>query len=107
MILIAFDIDGTVETGNPPGPVQWAKVRELMTFSFIHVAIVSPSPFRPKDDTPSYVGGATRATNLKHFAGEHPKVWLRLYVSDNGDLDQAAEAGFTYIDARNFANGLR
>jgi hypothetical protein len=100
MILIAFDVDGVIDCAG--GPVDWAKVRLLTA----EIGIVSPSVNRPKDDTGSYVGGSTRAANLKHFASMFPAAKLKLYVSDNMDMDEAIRAGFVYIDAHEFASGL-
>jgi hypothetical protein len=35
MILVSFDIDGTLETGDPPGPVTLELVRRARTLGYI------------------------------------------------------------------------
>ena len=30
MILVSFDIDGTLEVGDPPGPIELALVRRVL-----------------------------------------------------------------------------
>ena len=34
-ILISFDIDGTLETGDPPGPIKMEMVRQLQSDGYI------------------------------------------------------------------------
>ena len=35
MILVSFDIDGTLEVGDPPGPIELALVRRAKALGYI------------------------------------------------------------------------
>ena len=107
--IIAFDIDGTVDTSG--GPIAWADVKATFASrTDVALGIVSPSRNRPADETPSFLagdsGGQDRAENLRMFAATHPGVRMRIYVSDNGDRAAAVHAGFEYVDAKEFAAGI-
>jgi hypothetical protein len=108
MILIAFDVDGTLDTSA--GPVVWTKVKRLAaTMPQVQIGIVSPSGARPQDDTPAYLsfGGAIRRDNLREFADAFPTALLHIYVSDNpGDEDNAHPEGFMLVKPEEFARGL-
>jgi hypothetical protein len=92
-VLICFDTDGTLETSN--GPVKTDRLRELERQG-AKVVIVSPSSARPQgfvciNDLPSRLECLQKASQT--FPSE-----MKLYVSDNGDMDIAKQAGFIYID---------
>jgi hypothetical protein len=107
VILLAFDVDGTLDTSA--GPVLWSKVLGLVGFmsGYVHLGIVSPSAARPKDDTPFYgKPDSTRTDNLRFFAQAFPGAALRLYVSDNNDEQAAIDAGWAFCHPLSFARGL-
>jgi hypothetical protein len=124
VILLALDVDGTLDCGNPPGPLPWAKVVEFLNMHpDVAVGIVSSSASRPKigPNTQTGVGGPvakipmheylgkpeTRAGNLQLFRKSYPEAALRFYVSDNvGDEANATAAGFTLIKPPDFAQGF-
>lgn len=102
VILIALDVDGTLDTSG--GPVPW-KVVEFVHFhtppGIVRIAVVSPSPHWPGSEAtgiPLFADGATRAENLKMAADEFPWCTERYYLSDNADQGEAADAGFEYVD---------
>jgi hypothetical protein len=96
-VLLAFDVDGTLDSSA--GPVPVARLHELAELAACRVVIVSPSPARP----PGFweVISDDRAGNLRAAAAEFPAD-LRLYVSDNEDRDAAKAAGFSYVDRHDF-----
>jgi hypothetical protein len=107
MILLAFDIDGTLDTSA--GPVAWAKVRALEAVGiWVHLGLVSPSGNGPKDGTPVYLAPSEqRVENLLMFARAFPTALWRLYVGDTPDDAAAAvAAGWGYSNPENFARGL-
>jgi len=107
MILLAFDVDGTLDTSA--GPVPWAKVRQMaQAMPQVALGIVSPSGARPKDDTLAYIAGSgLRRDNLLAFYRAYPGAWLRIYVSDNGDTAEADAAGFALLTPQQFVVALR
>jgi len=109
-VVIAFDIDGTVDTSS--GPVTVARMKALAD-SFANVWIVSPSGLSPNRRTtdPTKFKEAIngdRVTNLRNvkqaeFENENvEQMTIYLYVSDNKDYDAAKQAGFSYIEASQF-----
>jgi hypothetical protein len=98
-VLLAFDVDGTLDCGMPPGPIPVSRLHELSTLPELRVVIVSPSTARPPGFT-EYLDG-DRAANLRAAAGAWPAA-LQVYVSDNEDRDAARAAGFTYVDRNDF-----
>jgi hypothetical protein len=109
VILIGFDVDGTLDTSA--GPVPWERVKALHLFLQLTKAgacgIVSPSSAWPREVVPAYLPGPTRADNLRAFAAAYPLALVRLYVSNNDDIGEAAAAGFAYVDYREFAAAVR
>jgi hypothetical protein len=91
-LTIAFDVDGTIETSQ--GPVKVERMQELRRAG-VNVVIVSPSNLRP----PGFEERNTQARldDLWATARDFPAA-LYLYVSDNGDMEIAAQAGFIYVD---------
>ncbi len=114
MILLAFDVDFTLDTSA--GPVVWAKVKTHENPVSLVLGIVSPSGARPKDDTPAYLpdNGGSRRANLRAFAEAHQAYAaaaagypvILVYVSDNKDYAEAEAAGFCYVEAAEFAKGI-
>lgn len=96
-VLLAFDVDGTLDSSA--GPVPVARLRQLATLPGCVVVLVSPSAARP----PHFVEYISddREANLRAAAERYPSA-LGLYVSDNGDREVARSAGFTYVDPSDF-----
>jgi hypothetical protein len=95
-VLIAFDVDGTLETTG--GPITLEMLNQLQAAGAF-IAIVSPSALRPRE-FPTFIG-SDRTQNLLAAKKEYPAD-LSIYVSDNGDHDEAELAGFIYIDRFDF-----
>jgi hydroxymethylpyrimidine pyrophosphatase-like HAD family hydrolase len=93
MSVFAFDIDGTLETSS--GPVTISRLDDLRRAGH-YVYLVSPSEARPKG-LPIVAGGAHRSDNLRQVKAMHPDEAEFIYVSDNGDMTAAAEAGWEYV----------
>jgi hypothetical protein len=124
VILLALDVDGTLDCGSTAGPVPWAKVVEFLNMHpDVAVGIVSSSAHRPvigpntqegKDGPAKKIEmhhyksePETRDGNLKLFRASYPQAALRFYVSDNlGDETNAAAAGFTLIKPPDFVQGF-
>lgn len=103
-VLVAFDVDGTLETSQ--GPVKVATLDRLMAAG-AEVVIVSPSGAYPPNFIDRRIlpnGGGSRASNLLEAKRVYPSD-LYLYVSDNGDVGEAQLAGFIYIDRLTFWQG--
>jgi hypothetical protein len=102
-VVIAFDVDGTIETSS--GPVTVARLEELQALG-VDVWIVSPSGLSPNRRTtkptifPESIAG-DRVINLKSVKSTI-RADLYFYVSDNKDYDAAKQAGFSYIEAGQF-----
>jgi hypothetical protein len=96
-VLLAFDVDGTLDSSA--GPVPVARLHELATVPGCAVVIVSPSPARPSGFTEFIADD--RLANLNAAAARYPAP-LRVYVSDNLDREIARQAGFTYVDRNDF-----
>lgn len=119
-ILLAFDTDGIFqcmnyyshddkvwfEDGYIAGPIDPMKVRnEIKPIADIYV--VSESPFYPKepDGTPMFEVINSEPGRYLNLLASYNKYWdkygqepkVKLYVSDNGDYNEAAKAEFTYI----------
>ena len=95
-VLLAFDVDGTLDSSAGPVPVAQLHALEGPD---CRVVIVSPSAARPPG-FPEYLGD-DRAGNLQAAADAWPAD-LYLYVSDNEDRDLARLAGYCYVDRHDF-----
>jgi len=100
-MLILFDCDGTLETGNPPGPVKLADLSFLIALG-ARVVIVSESancanlPFEhiivPGNRLQALLNARTKYLGLRC-----------IYVSDNpGDDVNAQRAGCEYLHPSEF-----
>ena len=102
--LVAFDCDGTLQWGNPPGPVTQAMLEALEAAGYT-VVIISDSKncegrWRLRDPWPA----AQRRLGLLHNKERH-NLWRCAYVSDNpGDDLQAAWAGCEYLRPEELAS---
>jgi hypothetical protein len=99
VVLIALDVDGTLDTAY--GPVPFASMRSLAEAG-VPVAVVSPSSGWP-GGLPTFIAGPTRADNLRAARSLAPDATVRLYVSDNKDNVEAQLAGFALIEPQDFA----
>ena len=99
-ILVSFDIDGTLEAGDPPGPITMAMVRNAEA----HGCIIGSSSDRPLpvqqaiwdryDIQVSFVSSKQNLLDLKsRFAAKD------YYHVGDTDLDRqfALEAGFNFV----------
>jgi hypothetical protein len=104
VIVLAFDVDGTLDCSS--GPVPTALLDQLTDAGY-GVAVVSPSAAYKEEAhaAPRIVVGA-RVDNLRAAKARFPDARICLYVSDNGDQEQAEMAGCTYVDRLEFAKGL-
>ena len=115
--LLMFDTDGTLEVLSEPafsGPILIKALDKLK--ETCEIFIVSESPFYPKNDDGSprfpLVNKKSRWENLtecvKIYAEKYDKIpQVRLYISDNGDIDEARKAGVTYIKHTLFSQTLK
>ncbi len=105
MILVCFDVDGTLDSSG--GPVSFAWVKACVQRLDFLAMVVSPSVAWPQGELPASLTGGSRADNLRAAAVAcEPTATLRLYVSDNKDQAEAQAAGFVYIEAADFARGV-
>jgi hypothetical protein len=98
--LISFDIDGTLETGDPPGCITIARVREALALGFI-VGSCSDRPVSHQQQMWRQHGVTVAFTVLKHQldrvraqfdAAEY------VHVGDtNMDRHYAERNGFAYF----------
>ena len=97
MVLIAFDVDGTLDCSQ--GPVSVERLRYLSTEG-IRIVIVSPSRNRPQGFEESIQGN--RFENLKAIPNQEGLLF-KLYISDNhGDDEVAKAAGFSFCHPWDF-----
>jgi hypothetical protein len=105
MILIAFDVDGTLSTSAGPVPIE--TLVALYHPGYIEIAVVSPSTAWPKDLLKQFDRSyGDRLMGLQLIAQEYKSSMIRLYVSDNKDMAIAEAAGYCYIEAAEFAKGI-
>jgi len=103
-LCVAFDVDGTLWCGLPPGPVTAEWFRALCRTPDTGVVVVSGSPNRPRpvEGWAEINQDPDRQRNLE-AAGRIVEADVRLYVSDNeGDDARAASAGFVFVRPENF-----
>ena len=114
--LIAFDVDGIFKQEQEQseyvaGQLDAEKI-DVMYNDGINskCVIVSSSPYYPKKNGKSlwelYAKNETNDMRYKNLLDSvsalTDNVDLKLYVSDNGDYDQAEKAGFIYVDVNDF-----
>lgn len=103
-VLVAFDVDGTLEVGSPPGPIRLEAVRRLKERGLI-VGIVGAkekveAALRGLD---FYMGGDPhKERNLRELAARYRPA-LAIYVADRpSDREAALKAGFCYVRPDDF-----
>jgi phosphoglycolate phosphatase-like HAD superfamily hydrolase len=101
VVVISFDIDGTMEFGDPPGPVPAAVARELVDRGYV-VGVASDWPRSSQQPLwakhgvePRFVGGKHHLHDVK--AG-FPGASRYVHVGDT-DIDEmyALQAGFEFL----------
>ena len=99
-VLVSFDIDGTMEFGEPPGPVPAAVARELFDRGYI-VGVASDWPRSSQQPLwsrhgmePHFVGGKHHLHEVRaEFEADH-----YIHVGDT-EVDEryAKLAGFSFV----------
>ena len=98
--LISFDIDGTLETGDPPGIITMTRVRQALELGYI-IGSCSDRTISHQQRMWEEHGITVSFTVLKHqldrvrveFAAEH-----YIHIGDtNMDRHYAERNGFTYF----------
>lgn len=100
--LLAFDIDGTLEIGEPPGPVPMAMVRRAQELGYL-VGSCSDRPAGWQRLTWERAGIEPDFAVLKHLlerarAGHEAVAYTHVAVSDR-DRHYADIAGFGFVSA--------
>jgi hypothetical protein len=99
-ILVSFDIDGTMEFGEPPGPVPASVVRDLVARGYV-IGVASDWPRSSQQPLwsrhgiePEFVGGKHQL----HVVKEKFEADRYLHVGDT-DIDEryALLAGFEFL----------
>jgi phosphoglycolate phosphatase-like HAD superfamily hydrolase len=99
-VLVSFDIDGTMEFGEPPGPVPASVVRELVARGYV-IGCASDWPRSSQQPLwsrhgvePHFVGGKHQL----HLVREKFEADRYLHVGDT-DIDEryALLAGFEFL----------
>jgi ribonucleotide monophosphatase NagD (HAD superfamily) len=95
-MLLLLDCDGTLETGQPPGPVKLEQLSFLMSRGFVAV-IVSESGNCANLPLPRVVVPGNRLQALVSARLRYPNHKC-IYISDNpGDDINAQRAGCDYL----------
>lgn len=99
-ILISFDIDGTLEVGDPPGPITLEMVRRAREMGCI-IGTGSDRPVSAQEELWQRNNMKVDFVSLKHKLGELKAVFqAEVYIhTGDGALDRqfAREAGFDFI----------
>lgn len=102
--VIAFDVDGTLEYGDPKGPVELKRVKELKDEGFT-VGIIGAKE-KVEHLIPGldfyYRGDSVKFVFLKEVKEKFSSI-IGIYVADmESDRRAALEAGFCFINANDF-----
>jgi hydroxymethylpyrimidine pyrophosphatase-like HAD family hydrolase len=99
-VLISFDIDGTLEVGDPPGPVTLDMVRRARESGCI-IGTCSDRPLSAQQELMDGHNIQVDFVSLKHKLGEVMASFEaeRYYHTGDTELDQqfALRAGFDFI----------
>jgi hypothetical protein len=102
-MLVAFDVDGTLECGSPTGPIKLETVRSMKKAGMT-IGIISPSLFRVKKELGDlldfYLAGPKEEVMRemrKNYSGR------MMYIGD-ATLDElmAVKAGWEFCYAKDF-----
>ena len=98
--LISFDIDGTLETGDPPGRITIARVREALALGYI-IGSCSDRPVSQQQRMWQEHGVAVSFTVLKHRLDQVKAEFSAEYYVHIGDTNidkhYAERNGFEYF----------
>ena len=101
-LLLSFDIDGTLEIGDPPGSISIALVRRAKTLGFL-VGGCSDRPISFQEAMWQRLGLVADFTVLKHRLGELKARFAAggYYHVGDTELDEevATAAGFRFLRA--------
>ena len=99
-VLVSFDIDGTLEVGDPPGPITMEMVRRAQAHGCI-VGSSSDRTLREQQEIWDQQEIQTSFVSLKHRIAEVKTRFEaeRYYHIGDTDLDQqfALRAGFDFL----------
>jgi len=100
--LVSFDIDGTLEVGEPPGIVPIALVRTAKRLGYV-IGSCSDRPISHQEDLWTRLGIAVDFTVLKHRLMDLRERFAAAAYYHIGDTDTdahyAAVAGFRFLRA--------
>ncbi|PYM89531.1 MAG: hypothetical protein DME08_25025 [Candidatus Rokuibacteriota bacterium] len=100
--LVSFDIDGTLEIGEPPGIVSIAMVRQAKQRGYL-IGSCSDRPIRYQQDMWQRLGIAADFTVLKHRLADIKARFAAAAYYHIGDTDvddhYATVAGFRFLKA--------
>jgi hypothetical protein len=100
--LLSFDIDGTLEIGDPPGIIPIALVRRAKSLGYL-VGSCSDRPISFQEAMWQRLGVVADFTVLKHRLGELKARFMaaRYYHVGDTELDEdvATAAGFRFLRA--------
>ena len=104
--LIAFDCDGTLQWGSPPGPVKRAMLELLRALGYMVIVISDSKNCEGRWDLRDPYPQDKRHVGLRNNK-ERFKLERCAYVSDNpGDDLRSLWAGCTYIRPEELASCL-
>jgi hypothetical protein len=102
LTLVSFDIDGTLEVGEPPGIVSIALVRHAQQLGYV-IGSCSDRPIGYQQAMWQRLGIAADFTALKHRLADLKKHFAAAayYHIGDTDIDEcfATEAGFRFLRA--------
>jgi hypothetical protein len=100
--LISFDIDGTLETGDPPGYITMARVREALALGYI-IGSCSDRPVSHQRELWQELRIPVDFTVLKHRLADVKARFpgARCYHIGDTEVDErfALAAGFEFLSA--------
>jgi len=102
--LVSFDIDGTLEVGDPPGPIELTRVRHALTLGYV-VGSCSDRTLRNQREIWENAGIEVHFTALKHRLDDVRERFLAHRYVHIGDTDVdrhfAKRSGFEFCDVEN------
>ena len=101
VVLISFDIDGTLEVGDPPGPLTMDMVRIVREKGFL-IGSCSDRPVSGQQAIWDQHNIPVDFVSLKHMLGDVKAKFeadVYCHIGDREDLDKryALEAGFDFL----------
>ena len=98
-VVVAFDVDGTLEVGNPPGPIKLSELKRLKELGLV-VGIVGAfeKVKRIISDLEFYYPGHPHKPKYLKEIKERYNPVIAIYVGDD-DADRVAalSSGFIYV----------